>query len=113
MMRARRPRLRRREIKLRVRETWKETFGDLDPTDDTSRATRIGDLCPCEYPWDVPLWDIIFAACADPSPLVRLEALHVIEDSYALDLPLARGWKLLCAARNDPAPEIRRFAKDV
>jgi hypothetical protein len=56
--------------------------------------------------------DIVFAACKDPSPLVRLQALHVIEDNDALSLPVARGMALICEARRDQAPEVRRFAEE-
>jgi hypothetical protein len=103
-------RLRRRERRQKIREIWEATFADLDPADEAVRAARVRELCPCEHAWSVPLWQIVFEACADPSPLVRLEALHVIEDAYALGLPDARGMTLLCAARSDPAPEVRRFA---
>jgi hypothetical protein len=58
----------------------------------------------------VPLWDIILAACEDPSPLVRKEALHVSEDSAAHGFPDSRGMGLLCAARHDPDPGVRGFA---
>jgi hypothetical protein len=105
-------RMRRRERRQKIHEVWAATFADLDPADEAARAARVRELCPCEHAWSVPLWQIVFEACADPSPLVRMEALHVIEDSYALGLPNARGMGLLCAARDDPAPEVRRFAKE-
>jgi hypothetical protein len=106
------PRMRRRERKQRVRDVWEQTFGDLDPTNDAMRADRVRELCPCEHRWSVPLWDIIFAACQDTSPIVRQEALHVIEDSAAHGFPDSRGMGLLCAARNDPDPGVRRFAEE-
>jgi hypothetical protein len=106
-----RAKLRRREQKRRVREVWERTFGDLGPEDEAARADRVRGLCPCEHPWSVPLWEIIFAACEDPSPIVRYEALHVIEDAAELGFPTAHGMRLLCAARNDPDPGIRRFAE--
>jgi hypothetical protein len=106
-------RIKRREVKQRVREVGCETFADLDPADEAGRAARVRDLCPCEHKWDVPLWDIIFAACEDPSPLVRVEALHVIEDAHTRGFPTAHGMRLLFAARDDPAPEVRRFVAEV
>jgi hypothetical protein len=105
--------MKRREVKQRIREVWQETFAGLDPADEAARATRVRELCPCEHAWSVPLWDVIFAACEDPSPLVRLEALHVIEDAYTLGIPHARGLGLIFAARQDPAPEVRRFAEEI
>jgi hypothetical protein len=104
--------LRRRERKRRVREVWKQTFGDLDPANDAARADRVRSLCPCEYRWSVPLWEIIFAACEDPSPIVRAEALHVIEDSASHGFPDSRGMGRLCAARKDPDAGVRRFAEE-
>jgi hypothetical protein len=103
---------RRRDRKQRVREIWEQTFGDLDPNADGLRADRVRALCPCEHRWSVPLWEIIFAACEDPSPIVRYEALHVIEDSAAHGFPDSRGMGLLAAARRDPDPGVRRFAEE-
>jgi hypothetical protein len=105
-------RMRRRERKQRIREVWEQTFGDLDPAADGLRADRVRGLCPCEHRWSVPLWDIIFAACHDPSPIVRYEALHVIEDSAGHGFPDSRGMGLLAAARSDPDPGVRRFAEE-
>jgi hypothetical protein len=112
-MGATKTRLKRREVKAKVRAVWSETFADLDPADEARRAARVRELCPCEHAWEVPLWDIIFAACEDPSPLVRLEALHVIEDAHTRGFPTAHGMRLLFAARDDPAPEVRRFVAEV
>lgn len=95
-----------------MREVWEQTFGDLDPANDALRAVRVRELCPCEHRWSVPLWDIIFAACEDPSPLVRKEALHVIEDAAAHGFPDSRGMGLLCAARHDPDSGVRGFADE-
>jgi hypothetical protein len=88
-------------------------FADIDPDDEMARAGRVRDLCPCEFKWSVPLWDIIFAACEDPSPLVRVEALHVIQDAHERNFSTAGGVALLYAARRDPAPEVRHFVNDV
>jgi hypothetical protein len=112
-MGASKTRLKRREVKAKVRAVWGETFAGLAPGDEAQRAARVRDLCPCEHTWEVPLWDIIFAACEDPSPLVRLEALHVIEDAHTRGFPTAHGMRLLFAAIDDPAPEVRRFVADV
>jgi hypothetical protein len=99
----------RRQQKQKIRAIREELFGNLDPTDDMTRAARVRSLCPCEHIWTVPLWDIIFAACEDPSPLVREEALHVIEDAHLHGFSTAGGMGLLHAARRDPAPEVRTF----
>jgi hypothetical protein len=104
--------MRRRERKQRIREVWQQTFADLDPANDAARADRVRELCPCEHRWDVPLWDIILAACDDPSPIVRMEALHVIEDAASFGFPDSRGMGLLCAARRDPDARVRRFAEE-
>ena len=107
------PRLRRRALKQRVREIQEELFCDLDPENTFQRAGRVRALCPCEYPWEVLLWDIIFAACQDPSPLVRFQALHVIEDSYISQMTHPRGMRLLYAALRDPDESVRNYAADV
>jgi hypothetical protein len=111
-MAVQKPRMRRREQKRRMREVWEQTFADLDPANDAARADRVRELCPCEHRWTVPLWDIVFAACEDPSPLVRMEALHVIEDAASFGFPDSRGMGLLCAGRKDPDPEVRQFAEE-
>jgi hypothetical protein len=72
----------------------------------------MGELCPCEHRWSGRLWGISFAACKDPNPLVRTEALHVIEDAAAHGFPDSRGMGLLCAARRDPDPGVRGFAEE-
>jgi hypothetical protein len=99
----------RRLQKQKVQAIREELFGNLDPADEMTRAARVRSLCPCEHIWTVPLWDIIFAACEDPSPLVRQEALHVIEDAHLHGVSTAGGMGLLHAARRDPAPEVRSF----
>jgi hypothetical protein len=105
--------MKRREEKAKVREVWQQMFAGIDPDDDAARASRVRDLCPCEFKWSVPLWDIIFAACDDPSPLVRVEALHVIEDAQREGFATAGGMARLYAAQRDPAPQVRRFVNDV
>ena len=101
---------RRRELKARVQDMGRMVF---EAKDDGRRAGLVRSLCPCEYIWTMPLWDIIFAACKDPSPQVRIQALHVIEDAYTSGMPDVRGIKLIFEARQDPDTEVRSFAKDV
>jgi len=108
------PRLRRRETKRRVRSLYQRFFGDLDPEADALRAIRVHDLCPCEFPWDeVSLWQIIYDACDDPSPLVRKEALHVIVDAWERGMPLGRGMRYVLRAQNDPFPDVRHYAREL
>lgn len=109
-----RPKMRKREIRRRAREIWQQATCDLGPEEDALRAARVRNLCPCEFAWPVPLWSVIQAACADPSPLVRMEALHVIEDADTLGFSDSRGLGPLHeAAQNDPDAGVRRWAKDV
>ena len=103
----------RREMKRAVRNIAVEIYAGLEPDDDMARAARVRALCPCEFPWNVPLWDIIFAACDDSSPHVRVEALHVIEDAKAHGLKTAGGMARLYAARRDAEPVVRHFANDI
>jgi hypothetical protein len=108
------PHLRRRETKQRVRALHQRFFGDLDPSDDALRAIRVRDLCPCEFPWDeVSLWQIIYEACSDPSPLVRREALHVVVDAWERGIPVGRGMRYVLRAQNDPFPEVRSYAREL
>src|SRR5262249_3870697 len=105
--------LRKRELKQRVREVRQETFGDIAPDEEAMRAARLRELCPCEHQWSIPLWDLIFEACADPSPLGRMEAVHVLQDSRELGILPPRGLKYLYAARRDASPQVRRYAEDL
>lgn len=107
--------MRRRVRKEKVRAIHEKVLAGLCPEDDALRAARVRDLCPCEFVWkDVPLWDIIVAACNDESPLVRHEALHVIEDAWDHGIPMARAMKhLYAAAASDPSPEVRRYAREL
>jgi hypothetical protein len=108
------PRLRRRETKQRVRALYQRFFGDLDPAADALRAIRVRDLCPCEFPWDeVSLWQIIYEACDDPSPLVRKEALHVIVDAWERGMPIGRGMRYVLRAQNDPFSQVREYAREL
>jgi hypothetical protein len=108
------PRLRRRETKQRVRTLYQRFFGDLRPEDDALRAIRVRDLCPCEFPWDeVSLWQIIYEACDDPSPLVRKEALHVIVDAWERGMSVGRGMRHVLRAQRDPFPDVRDYAREL
>jgi hypothetical protein len=103
----------KRELKSRIRAIWSNTFDDLEPGDDAMRSVRVRALCPCEYTWDVPLWEIVFAACQDESPLVRVEALHVIEDADTQGFNVGRGMAIFHGALKDPDPSVRHFVADV
>ena len=59
-----------------------------------------------------PFVAFIFAMCQDPSPLVRVEALHVIEDAIARSVPNAHGRRFIWKATKDPDLGVRRFAKE-
>ncbi|MBI3831383.1 MAG: hypothetical protein HY291_17830 [Planctomycetes bacterium] len=103
----------KRATKTRVREIWRRMFEDIPEDDGALQAARVRTLCPCQSEWEVPLWDIVFAACQDPCHLVRIEALHVIEDAFTGGhLKNRQGMHLLFKARNDPHPEVRRFVED-
>lgn len=104
--------MRRRERKALVQKIVQEAFAGMDANNDAARAEAVRSLCPCREPWGISLWDFIFAACQDPSPLVRMEALHVIEDAINLSVPNARGRWLIWKATRDTDPEVRRFAKE-
>jgi hypothetical protein len=94
------------------RTTCRRILVDLAQQDDAARSANVRALCPCEGKWDVSLWKVIHAACNDESPLVRMEALHVIEDAYRDGFSSGRGMTIFFAARNDPAPDVRRFVED-
>ena len=102
----------RRERKAIVQKVLHEAFNGININDDTARAEAVRSLCPCREPWSVSLWGFIFAMCQDPSPLVRMEALHVIEDAIARSVPNAHGRRFIWKATKDPDPEVRRFAKE-
>lgn len=104
----------KRAEKAKIREIWRATFEHVADDDEAMRAACVRSLCPCQCAWEVPLWDIILAACQDASHLVRLEALHVIEDAITGDhVKDTRGLRQLYAARNDPHPDVRRFVNEV
>jgi hypothetical protein len=59
------------------------------------------------------LWDIISEAYADPSPLVRREALHVIEDAWDHGVDTRRAMRLLYAGQADPDPSVAAYAREL
>ena len=102
----------RRERKALAQKVFDEAFDDIDINDDVARALAVRSLCPCRgEQWRENLWGFIFAMCDDPSPLVRVEALHVIEDAIAHSAPNAHGKWFLWRATKDEDPLVRRFAK--
>jgi hypothetical protein len=56
------------------------------------------------------VWRHIAAACEDPSPLVRLQALHVLEDTHGA--PHANAYRLLRKTCRDADPRVARAAAD-
>ena len=104
----------RRERKLQIQQVLQKEFAGVDPNDEAAWAEAIRNLCPCRgEPWSVSLWEFIFAACRDPSPDVRMEALHVIEDSLSHSVPNAHGRRFLIQATKDPDSMVRHFAEEV
>jgi hypothetical protein len=104
----------KRERQLQVQQVLQKAFAGIDPNDAAARAEAVRNLCPCRgEPWSVSLWEFIFAACQDPSSDVRMEALHVIEDSTSQSVPNAHGRRFLLQATKDPDAEVRRFAEEV
>lgn len=82
----------RRERPLKAVQILQETLRASTPTNDGARAQAIRDLCPCRGEQrSAELWEVILVAYEDPSSEVRLEGLHVIEDSTAHALPNTHG----------------------
>ena len=82
----------RRERPLQAVQILQETLRASTPTNDGARAQAIRDLCPLSRrAAERELWEVILVAYEDPSSEVRLEALHVIEDSTAHALPNTHG----------------------
>ena len=104
--------MKRRERKKQVDQVLAAAFAGIDLGDDGARAEAVRNLCPCRGAWTVSLWEFIFAACADPSPYVRKEALHVIEDAVSQGVPNAHGRRFLWRATQDADPEVRGFAEE-
>lgn len=103
----------RRDQKQAVRAVHATFFSDLKPDQEALRAARVRGLCPCEFVWNVPLWELVIAACADPSPLVRMEALHVIEDAWEHGLPTGRALRHLYQAQTDEDAAVRARAHEL
>jgi hypothetical protein len=87
-----------------------ELLAQVESPDERERAQAVRSLCPCRGPWPDSVWRHVAAACTDPSPLVRLQALHVLEDTHGTPHPNA--YRLLRKAREDPDPRVARTAGD-
>ena len=90
------------------RERLGELLMQASSDDERERARAVRSLCPCRGPWPDTIWQHIAAACEDPSPLVRLEALHVLQDTHGVPHPSA--FRLLRAASSDPDPRVATAA---
>jgi hypothetical protein len=77
-----------------------ELLVETQSSDERERAHAVRSLCPCRGPWPDSVWRHVAAACEDPSPLVRLEALHVLQDAPGVPHPAA--FRLLREACQDP-----------
>jgi len=77
--------------------------------DEGTRAEAVRALCPCRGPWPQSVRQEIIAACDVPSPRVRLEALHVLEDSPWPPHPHV--YRLLRRACDDPDPRVAERAR--
>jgi hypothetical protein len=53
---------------------------DLQSSDAGTRAEAVRHLCPCRTAWDVPVQRYIAAMRDDPSPTVRHEVHHVLDE---------------------------------
>ena len=53
---------------------------ELDSPDAGTRAAAVRQLCPCRTAWDVPVQRYVAAMMDDPSPSVRHEAHHVLDE---------------------------------
>jgi len=92
------------------RERFQQLLAELGAEDERERARAVRSLCPCRGPWPDTVWQHIEAAAADPSPLVRLQALHVLEDTETRPHPNA--YRLLRQACQDRDPRVARAAAD-
>jgi hypothetical protein len=86
------------------RERLAAILTDLDAEDERRRADAVRALCPCQADWPRSIWEHIYAACEDSSPVVRMEALHVLEDTPRPPDP--RVMRALRHARGDPDPRV-------
>jgi hypothetical protein len=64
---------------------------ELASPDAGTRAAAVRELCPCRTAWDVPVQRYVAAMMDDPSPSVRHEAHHVLDEDS--------GWGKRLAAR--------------
>src|SRR5437867_3858692 len=53
---------------------------DLQSPDAGTRASAVRMLCPCRTQWDVPVQRYVVEMMEDPSPSVRHEAHHVLDE---------------------------------
>lgn len=53
---------------------------DLKSPDPGTRAEAVRQLCPCRTAWDVPVQRYVAALRDDPSPTVRHEVHHVLDE---------------------------------
>src|SRR5262249_55304203 len=95
---------RRRAEAVARRGHYEAILADLCSDDEYARAQAVRALCPCKAEWPRSAWEQILAACADPSPRVRLEAPHVLEDPPTPPDP--RLMRALRHARDDPDPRV-------
>lgn len=64
---------------------------ELQSPDEGTRAAAVRQLCPCRTAWDVPVQRYVSEMMNDPSPSVRHEAHHVLDEDS--------GWGKRLAAR--------------
>lgn len=57
-----------------------EILDDLRSPDEHARAEAVRKLCPCRTAWDVPVQRYLCAMMDDPSPSVRHEVRHVMDE---------------------------------
>jgi hypothetical protein len=53
---------------------------DMQSPDAGTRAAAVRSLCPCRTAWDVPVQRYVADMMNDPSPSVRHEAHHVLDE---------------------------------
>src|SRR5262245_20513804 len=53
---------------------------ELQSEDAGTRAAAVRELCPCRTAWDVPVQRYVAEMMNDPSPSVRHEAHHVLDE---------------------------------
>jgi hypothetical protein len=57
-----------------------QLLGELQSADAGTRAAAVRELCPCRTAWDVPVQRYVAEMMNDPSPSVRHEAHHVLDE---------------------------------